>query len=686
MEIIIFLFMNFIVGSSAFIFTYRLFGHLEAVDSLVCWFILFLSQIIFSELILGIFGMLCLKNVIILNLLFLLAVWSISIRKKSAFNKTYLNGLLHDALENKTRIVIVSLLLGFGLVKFFTNLINPPLGWDCLNYHFTFPVEWLKNGNLNNPLVVSDDPFPSYYPINGSLFFLWLILPLKSAFLADLGQFPFFIVSFFSVIAIARKLGLSKEYSFLAAGLFALIPNFFKQLQIGYIDIMVASLFLISLNFILRLKTKFYLKDVILAAVCFGIFIGVKSISLSYGFFILLLFIYFVFSGKDSFLSRKLGYLAVFFFILFLFGGFSYLRNFYLTGNPFYPLEVNFLGSAIFRGVIDKATFTARNEAGGYSLMKLLFHEGMGIQTFLLILPSAIMLPYIAIFKNKSKNMIINYIAVMPLILYLVYRFILPIPNSRYLYPMLGIGMITAFYFLEIIKIPINVVKVISLICAFVSASECSRSKDLIFSFIISIILIVFLSIPIIRKKISHLPSPAQIVFCSMALIIGLNLFFSDYKKNEYERYIKNSRYWSDATLAWSWINANTNGVNIAYVGRPVPYPLYGTDYKNNVYYVSVNQVDPICLHSLHESRYRFDSAETMHKSFLEPINYRGHADYSAWLANLDRRGSDFLFIYSLHHTGEVEFPIEDTWASLHLEKFVLVFTSPTVKIYRIAR
>jgi hypothetical protein len=149
-------------------------------------------------------------------------------------------------------------------------------------------------------------------------------------------------------------------------------------------------------------------------------------------------------------------------------------------------------------------------------------------------------------------------------------------------------------------------------------------------------------------------------------------------------RYILNSRYWPEATAAWAWLNDHTKGDNVAYAGRPAPYPLYGTDLKNNVFYTSVNRIEPVQLHYLKDSRYRWHDAEGMHRSFEEPGNYRGNADYAVWLNNLAGRKADFLFVYSLHHTREVAFPIEEKWARSHPDKFNLVFNNETIRIYKL--
>jgi len=683
--------LNLIVAITAYLLVSRFFPFKSLADSIMAFAILYISQIIFSELLLVIPGFLRLDLVFILNALFLLVViLMIKYFKVSRINTVYesLKSFISGLSLAKFDIICLSVLIGFMVVKVLVNLFNPPFGWDSLNYHFTFAAEWLKHGNLSIPIVVNDDPFPTYYPINGSLLFLWLMLPFKSAFLADIGQLPFFILSLVAVMGISRSLGLSRKYSFLAACLFGMIPNIFKQLQIGYVDIMVVAMFLTAVNFLLKSSEKFNLNNVFMFCLSLGILIGIKTTALAYSVFILIPFLYLLFTRRDCLLRIKFGYSFMLLVSLSVFGGFSYFRNFMLTGNPFYPLGVLVMGKTVLGGVIDKATFTARNVSGQYSLAKLLFHEGLGVQTILFIIPGVILALPANIIKRRKKEFFSSYIMALPILLYLVYRFILPIPNSRYLYPMLGLGMIAGFFVFHYLKLPIKAIKVFSIISIIASAFECARSLELINSFIFAVFIFITLNLLLSRKKLRYsLFSKPVLIAVTIVLAILLQLIFYDYRKNEYDRYIKNSRYWPDATVAWAWLNDNTYGDNIAYVGRPVPYPLYGTGLKNNVYYVSINSTDPVKLHYFKHSRYRWDSdAENMHKSFQEPNNYRGHADYSVWLGNLQKRKTDFLFIYSLHHTKDIKFPIEGSWASVHPDKFTPVFNNQTVRIYKIIK
>lgn len=181
---------------------------------------------------------------------------------------------------------------------------------------------------------------------------------------------------------------------------------------------------------------------------------------------------------------------------------------------------------------------------------------------------------------------------------------------------------------------------------------------------------------------------PALLVITLIILIFGTATFEAWYNKAEYPRYqkmVKYSGFWPEAIKAWQWLNANTDGNNIAYTGRPVPFPLYGTNFKNNVYYTSVNSIDPAKLHYFRQSRYDWGyDFMSLHKNLEKEGNYRSQADYPVWLNNLVRRDTDFLFIYSLHQTKDIIFPIEDKWAHSHPEKFMPVFNNETIHIYKV--
>ncbi|MBU4346035.1 MAG: glycosyltransferase family 39 protein [Candidatus Omnitrophica bacterium] len=687
-NIIVFILMNSIVAFSAFQFL-KVFNFKSFADNILTFALLFCSQIVLTQIILGLFNKLILINLIALNLIILLLTL-LFLRKKTPPEALKFS-LTSDLLRNKTIIFIISCIIGFGVVKTFVNLINAPFGWDSLNYHFTFPVEWLKNANLINPIVINCDPSPSYYPINGSLLFLWLILPFKNVFLADLGQVPFFILCFIAVFSIARKIGVSKDYAFLSAALFVTIPNFFRQLEIAYVDIILTAFFLITLNFLLLLNENFRLKNLLISAIGLGLFFGTKTIAIPFGAIMSIFFVLILIRQRDY--KKAILYLIIFSTIITLLGGFSYIRSFLLTKNFLYPASIKIFGRTVMKGVLDMSYYRAYYIPRDYSIEKLLFHEGLGLQTILLVLPAMFLSIPLTLIKNRPKsNIIFAYLLVMPLLLYLVFRYIIPLTTSRYLYSALGLGLIISFYSLELLKINKKVIYSLAVICIIVSLIELAGRREICYSLLFTGL--AWATIVIYSANIIHLDRKIKLVSCGiffLLFILGLGLIQRNYLQNEFSRYITpkmaKPRFWPDAAYAWDWLNKNTSGNNIAYVGRPVPFPLYGTNLKNDVFYVSVNKIDPARLEYFPDAYYqrRYDFSD-FHRNLKEKGNYRGDADYSVWCDNLSHRHSDYLFVYSLHQTNQIEFPIEDAWAKANPGKFMPVFVNDTVHIYKILK
>lgn len=685
MGIIISFAMNAIALCCAWVLATRYLRVEGRAGFLISVFLLYFSQIVISELILGISGLLNAANLITLNLFFFFVIGIISRKKKpKPFTGAVISGL--DFKKDKTALLLLVIILVFGTVKVLINLVNPPFGWDSLNYHFSFPVEWLKHGNLSTPITINDDPAPTYYPINGSLYYLWLMMPLRNVFLADLGQLPFFVLAALAVYAISRKLGIRKNYSFYAACLFCLIPNFFKQLQVAYVDVMVAALFLSAVTFIFLLNKEFKAGTVLCFALSLGLLIGTKTAALPYA---LILFIAFLVLCFKNIRKAYLLILAAVFIVVL--GGFSYIRNLLEVGNAFYPLDFKIFGKVIFKGVMDMATFSAHFKSGDYGVGKLLFHEGLGAQTLIFVLPSVFLALPIALIKRRRLDFSSCFFLVLPIMLYSAFYYLIPLKNARYLYPFLGAGIIAGFYMIESLNFKELPIKVIVALCGLISMSELAKRQELTVGIIVTII--AFFLAPVIFKRINlrrFSSRPATLIFVTFSAVFALIALNKYYEKNEFHRYkkmVKYSGFWPDAAKAWEWLDQNTDGENIAYVGRPVAFPLYGENFKNNVYYVSVNKTDPARLEYYAQGNYRWGyDFLSLHKNLEEKGNYRQDASYEAWLGNLLRRNTDLLFVYSLHQTKDILFPIEDSWAKANPQKFSELFSNGTVHIYRIIK
>lgn len=657
------------------------------VDFLLLYFTVFLGQIILTMLFLGIAGQLFTQNIILLE--FIIALVSFYFyytdKAKVVINRPDFSFILN----NKILLLSVSVFIAFFVSKFWFNLINPAICADSLQYHLPFPATWIQNGNLNNPIVVfGSQPTSaelsalSYYPINAELFFFWLMFPFRNAFLADVGEAPFYFIGILAAYSILRKFNLKKETAFLAGMLWVLIPNIFKQIRTGsQVDVICAALLLVFLNNLIILGRQLNLKNSCILGASLGILVGIKLLNLYWVVALLPLALYFLYVNYGKIRLRNI-ITAVFAMLLvaLLFGGFSYIRAFFITANPFYPVKIIFLGREFFPGFIDKEAFSQLfvnwNE---FSIKNMFFSEGLGGQ-FILFVFFGTIIPILTISFIRKKYNFNNetvFLSFSPIIMFLMYVYIIKAYWIRYFFPYLGIGIIVAFLFLDKFKWGKKYITIFGLICIFSSSSELAHRYELIFCLIASIML--FLILYYLREKIilnwRRLLNPRLIVV-SVIILFGLLYFLNEkYDKEEYSRSVilfkGNEGGQRDIGIGWKWLNENTGGgMRIAYTGRAEFYPFFGTRLKNLVFYISTN-----------------DKQSLVH--YYPDGLYRREKIFESWRKNLKDNRIQYLFVALPHKESNESadkkaFPIEDRWAAEHPEIFDLAFSNSLAHIYKV--
>ena len=380
---------------------------------------------------------------------------------------------------------------------------------------------------------------------------------------------------------------------------------------------------------------------------------------------------------------------SLFFTLLLVFGGYGYIRNFILSGNPLFPLHFEVLGKVVFAGVMPKATYLVRWTSEGYNLVKLFFSEGMGIQLFLLIFPATFIAPALILFKRRRRkektDFALVYFLLLPAILYFVFRYFIPQLWTRFLYPYLGVGAVLAIYLLDHLRVPLKVIRGIVVACFLASIFELSGHAELGLS--MAAFIVLFFTLPLLSAFFSQSKYRRQVT--ALLIIISLAGFYFGqkwYLDHEYERYISEAPYQKGAAEGWKWLNDHTDEARIAYTGWPFPFALYGTDFKNDVYYVSINNIHPAQLHLFPEGnldwpRYRTDIIEAVS---MRDENYRGKANFIQWYENLTAESTDYLYIYTFKFDKKPFSPIEDRWARNHPDKFELVLDNASARIYRV--
>jgi hypothetical protein len=405
-----------------------------------------------------------------------------------------------------------------------------------------------------------------------------------------------------------------------------------------------------------------------------GLLLGTKTAGLPYTGILVLYFIWVIVRRKG--IKVLLGILLLAGVGIILFGGYGFIRNYLVSGNPLYPLDYVLCGKKIFKGVMPITNYQSQWGPGDFNFNKLFFSEGLGTQFILLIAPSTILAPFLALKKREF-----NFAIILPIILFLTFYYIIPQLWVRFLYPYLAVGTVVGYWMLKELFIKDKLLNGFFVFFVLSSVAELAGHIELVSSLVLAALLFGFL----ILKNKYQLRFKKHSFLSAMIVLIGILSFGEGkYLNQEYERYITEAPFPEEEALAWKYLNEVTlkEGANIAYVGRPQPFPLYGTKFKNNVFYISVNKNEPF-LHAYKDSFYKWSPDYNIkHAVIRRSGNYRGDADYNIWIKNLENKKIDYLFIYALHRI--VDFPFEDEWAKYHPQKFQLTYSNKLVHIYKV--
>jgi hypothetical protein len=231
--------------------------------------------------------------------------------------------------------------IGNGLLAF-------PEDWDTLMYHLPFIDFWIQSGSLTTTHSARWST-----PATGELIGAWFVLPFSGDFLAPLTNVPIFILLASGVVELTRRLGLLGIWPHLVAVACLATHVTFRQSVDVSNDVAVAAFFLGGLAFALRYFQSGRLADACLFGICFGLLCGVKYFALGYAAVLLGMWgLLCMFRSSQAWFGRSAEFgehriadrwretlvpqmtaaaLAL------LFGGYWYLRNWWMTGYPLYP-------------------------------------------------------------------------------------------------------------------------------------------------------------------------------------------------------------------------------------------------------------------------------------------------------------------------------------------------------------
>lgn len=230
--------------------------------------------------------------------------------------------------------IVIAVFYYVYFIYFYTVHSTPPPG-DSWDYHI--PIAQ----NLLQGIFFSNDNFKMaqwYYPASSEFInavFIALKIPLTYSNIFATG------VLFLACIALARTFKLTRDYALLFGITIITLNIILRWLNQVSVDVWIAVFFCITVITLERLKPS--IKSFAILGFNIGMMIGSKYTAST-------LLIPLIFPYLRTILSKvNFSRILIFFGLLSFFGFFWYIRNYLLTGNPFYPLPIlGFPGKEIF--------------------------------------------------------------------------------------------------------------------------------------------------------------------------------------------------------------------------------------------------------------------------------------------------------------------------------------------------
>ena len=254
-------------------------------------------------------------------------------------------GLSLEAVVSLAIVLSAALIVGMPSLLLAVKAVS-----DGPIYHLYFAVRWWQAGRLFLVAAPFGENAATYFPANGDLWFTWLLATWGGDRLARVGQAPFLVLAGLAAYGCARTLGASRSASLIATCWFASVTPFLLYSFEPNVDtIFVAGYMMAAYFFLLALRDQRGTAELCLGALAAGEALGTKAVGVVFIPPLLAVVALAILVRRVPHRNRLIQVLTVLLVPL-VTGGYWYLCNAVLTGNPLYPLEVRVLGRTIARG------------------------------------------------------------------------------------------------------------------------------------------------------------------------------------------------------------------------------------------------------------------------------------------------------------------------------------------------
>ncbi len=602
-------------------------------------------------------------------------------------------------------------------------------------YHLYFAARWWKAGRLILVAAPFGENAATYFPANGDLWFTWLMASWGGDRLAKVGQSPFLVLAGLAAFGCARLLGAGRSASVVATCWFVSSTLFLLWSFEPNVDTIFVAGYVVAAYFFLRVSLgEGGTAAVILGALAAGLALGTKVVAVVFIPPLLALAIAGTWAQSGAARTKIVRTLAIALVPL-VTGGYWYIRNGLLTGNPLYPLEVRLWGHTLWHGwfgpeamrsspfYVPLKSWRVLGDLLVGSLDPRLAPLWIGalVGSWALKSPSTTgKRGWIAVFSSMVVVNVALYWVCIP------YR-----TQWRFMLHALGLAVAPLAVFLDRGRWLRRLAVLLLGIHLFTSQNwpfparedaipwDLTRSVQNCFSAPLAPFAKfeqipqigapllrdgLFLSIELcavlmvwawsgISSQSTHLGRRA---IAAVALALFLSLGYLEVFSGAIDTRLEFYPVYKSFFIGWQNLEARSGprGSRVAYAGSNIPYYLLGKGLRNEVRYVNVDRHRDWLLHDYHREA-RAQGQGNWPDS--RPGWDRIHPDFGAWVNNLEAEEIHLLVVTralpadGVHGSADSEtFPIERRWADSHPERFEPLYGAaeldPQFRLYRLRR
>lgn len=581
-------------------------------------------------------------------------------------------------------------LIVIGAIAATFALLNPQYDFDMLYYHLFVPAQWAQEQRIFLVPIHFGEFAPTYYPYAAELYYLSLMLPMGSDHLARGGQIVFYLELMAAVAALGRPLRMRPLARVAATACVMLIPAFAWQAGTANVDLALTANLVAVAFFSIRLARSRCTADAAGLILAGGLAMGTKVLALPYLAALCPLWGYaalcVIRKSRSRQTAQGVGVIPVFAAggAAAGIGGYWYVRNWLVTGNPLYPLKITLGGATLFDGVFDRAAMinsSFNQSRHGWEGLQAVLRDllrmpawfgapshwdaattsTLGAWLILVSMPAAAILTLTRRRFHRGVALPLMFASIAAMIV--LFWWSVPYQMPRFLWPPVALLVPAAFAVMS--RLPRSAAR--GSMALFTCAWLVLSAGELFSTFVTKIAIVVAVGTLVLLWLLSRLERGRQAIVvgtCVVAIWAALWRVASagDPPRRDNHQHAR----WRNFGDTWTWVDAHVDGRAIAYAGHNIPYFLMGPKLSNRVIGVQASGKPGWAYHDFA----RQPAARALGRpNVTDFAANRLNMDGRLWLRRLVDERVDYVVVSRLyrgptisHRHDRDAFPIERQW------------------------